>query len=217
MTTHAQDRLYAGAGIAFVLLGLVGFALGGSTHQLTATSSLVNIGNAIGKPAGTLSWVGAYLDMLSFGAFLAFSVWASAKLGGGTLGSITRAAATSYATLSIASLAVMDTIAYRAGHGLTTQLARTLATTDEALFVGTWFLIAFFLLAAGAQALATPSRAVGWAAIACALFTLLTTAISANQLGQLSTLLFFAWVVGASIALVRSPRTHASAAGAQRA
>ena len=43
--------------------------------------------------------------MLSFGFFLAFAVWACAKLGGGLLGPIARAAATGYATLSVASLA----------------------------------------------------------------------------------------------------------------
>jgi len=136
---------------------------------------------------------------------------ACARLGGGLLGQLGRATATSYATLSVASLAVVDTIAYRAGHGLNTQLARTLITANEALFVGTWFFIAFFLLTAGALALTTASRVLGWSAIGIALFTLTATAISINNLGQLSILLFFAWVVGASVALGRSARARATA------
>lgn len=211
MSAHVEDRLFAACGIAFVLLELVGFALGGDTHQLTVTSGMTKIADTLATPAGSLSWVGAYLDLLGFGAFLAFAVWACARLGGGLLGQLGRATATSYATLSVASLAVVDTIAYRAGHGLDTQLARTLITANEALFVGTWFFIAFFLLTAGALALTTASRVVGWSAIGIALFTLVATAISINNLGQLSTLLFFAWVVGASIALGRSARAPATA------
>ena len=44
-------------------------------------------------------WVGAYLELLSVGAFLAFAVWACVKLGGGLLGAIGHAAAAGYATL----------------------------------------------------------------------------------------------------------------------
>ena len=212
MKERTQDRLFAACGIGFVVLELVGFGLGGSTHQLTVSSSATKISNTLATPADTVSWVGAYLDLLGFGAFLAFAVWACAKLGGSLLGQVGRAAGTSYVALSVASLAVQDTIAYRAGHGLSTQLARTLVTANEALFVGSWFLIAFFLLAAGALALGAARRALGWSALGIALFTLVTTAISVNNLGQLSILLFFAWTLGASIALGRGKRTSASAA-----
>lgn len=203
MSTRAQDRLGAGAGVAFVLLELVGFGLGGSTHQLTVTTSTADVANTIAKTASTASWVGAYLGMFGYGAFLVFAIWAAANAGSGWLGSVARAAATSYATLSIASLAVIDAIAYRAGHGLSVQLARALSTVNEALFVSTWFVMAFFLLATGVLALGGASRVLGWTAVGCGFFTLLATAISVDNLGQLSTLVFFAWVVGVSLALGR--------------
>lgn len=136
--------------------------------------------------------------MLGYGAFLAFAVWASTSLGGGSLA---RAAATSYATLCIASLAVVDALAYCAGNGLSVQMARTLSTVNEALFVTTWFVTAFFLLAIGLPALHQRRRIVGWTAVAAGLFTLLATVISINTIGQLTTLVFFVWVIGASIGL----------------
>jgi hypothetical protein len=217
MSERTQNRLFAASGIAFVVLELVGFGLGGPTHQLTVTSSAAKIADTLGKPAETLSWVGAYLDLLSVGAFLAFAISACTRLGGGLLAQIGRAAATSYAAVMMASLALMDTVAYRAGHGLSVSLGRTLVTANEALFVGTWFLSAFFLLAVGALALGSAHRVLGRSAIGIALFTLIATAISINNLGQLSILLFFGWIIGASITLGRAKRAPASTLAAQHA
>ncbi len=201
-----QDRLFAACGIASVVLELAGAgiaAAGGRTHNLTISSSAAQIAQALAKPSSTLVWVGAYMELLSFGAFLAFAVWACAKLGGGLLGAIGRATGTSYATLSVASLGVADAIAYRAGHGLSLQLGSALVTVNEAIYVGTWFLSVFFLLATGALALTSGRRALGWSAVAIALITLTATAVSVNNLGQLSDLLWLAWIIFASIALTR--------------
>jgi hypothetical protein len=212
MNGRTHDRLFAACGIAFVALELIGVAIGGKSHHLTVSSSATQIAQALSKPAGTLSWVGGYMELLSFGFFLAFAVWACSKLGGGLVGQIARAAGTSYATLSVASLAVVDAISYRAGHGLSVQLGRTLVSVNEALYVGSWFLIAFFLLAAGAGALGAARRGLGWSAIGIALFTLLATAASINGIGQFGILLFFAWVVYASVSLARGARVATGAA-----
>jgi hypothetical protein len=211
MNGRTHDRLFAACGIAFVALELVGVAIGGKSHHLTVSSSASQVARALTKPVGTLSWVGGYLELVSFGFFLAFAVWACAKLGGGVLGQIARAAATSYVTLSVASLAVIDAISYRAGHGISVGLGRTLVSVNEALYVGSWFLIAFFLLAAGASALGSARRGLGWSAVGIALFTLLATAVSVNDLGQFGILLFFAWVVYASASLARPTRAATSA------
>lgn len=213
MNARRERRLFATCGVIFVLFELVGFGLGGSTHQLSVSSSTVKIAATLATPASPVSWVGAYLDILSFGAFLAFATWTCATLGGGgLLGTVGGAMATSYATLSIASLAVMNAVAYRAGHGLNIQLARALITTNEALFVGTWFLMAFFLLATGSLALHGSRPLLGWSAVAIALFTLLATALSVTGVGQLSVLLFFAWIISASISLSRGAHTYQTAA-----
>jgi len=206
MNERAHDRLFAGCGIAFVVLTLVGVGIatvGGKTHNLTISSTPTQIAHAVAKPAGTAVWIGAYLELLSVGAFLAFAVWACAKLGGGLLGAIGRAAATGYATVTIASLGVMAAIAYRAGHGMGVQLATALVTLNEAVYVATWFMSVFFLLAAGALALTQTRRALGWSAIGVATLTLIGTAVSLENLGQMSGMLWFAWIVYASIAIAR--------------
>ena len=214
MNERANDRLFAGCGIAFVVLTLVGVVIatvGGKTHNLTISSTPTQIAHAVAKPAGTAVWIGAYLELLSVGAFLAFAVWACAKLGGGLLGAIGRAAATGYATVTIASLGVMAAIAYRAGHGIGVQLATALVTLNEAVYVTTWFMSVFFLLAAGALALTQTRRALGWSAIGVATLTLIGTAVSLENLGQMSGMLWFAWIVYASIAIARGKPAPAGA------
>jgi hypothetical protein len=214
MKERTQDILFAACGIASVVVMLAGVAIGaaGGREFATATSSSAQITRAIATPAGNAIWAGAYIELLSFGFFIAFAMWACAKLGGGILGSIGHAAATAYATLSIASLCLMDAIEYRAGHGIGLQLGRTLITVNEALYLGTWFLAVFFLLAAGPLALASGRRLLGWSAIAVAAVILVTTATSFDNLGQLANLLWLAWIVAASVVLGRRERTRAATA-----
>jgi hypothetical protein len=208
-----QDRLFAAAGIGSVAVMLAGVGIGaaGGREMATVSSSPAQIAKALASPAGAAMWAGAYVEMLSFGLFLAFAIWACAKLGGGLLGSIGRATATAYATLSVASLCLMDAIEYRAGHGMGLQLGTALVTVNEALFVGTWFLAAFFLLAAGPLALSSGRRALGWSAVAVAAITLVTTAVSLDNLGQMANMLWLAWIVAASVALARGERAPAGA------
>lgn len=214
MKERTQDRLFAACGVASVVVELVGtfIAMGsGKTHSLTWASSTGAIAHAFSKPATTSVWVGAYLEMLSFGLFLAFAVWACARLGGGVLGSIGRAAAIANVAVGSVSLALLNAEAYLAGHGLGISAARALVVVNGATFVATWFLTAFFLLAVGPLALSAERRILGWSAIAIAAFTLLATAADPNNLGELSSLLGLIWVAAASIALVRSERAPASA------
>jgi hypothetical protein len=214
MNDRTHDRLFAGCGIAFVVLELVGTIIatvGGKTHNLTISSTPAQVAHAVAKPAGTAVWIGAYLEMLSVGAFLAFAVWACVKLGGGLLGAIGRAAATGYATAMLVSLTIMAALAYRAGHGIGVQLATTVVTLNEALYVGTWFLTVFFLLATGALALSGARRALGWSAIAVAVLTLIGAAVSVENVGQFSVMLWFAWIVYASIAIARGKPAPARA------
>lgn len=213
MNERMQDRLFAACGIASVALMLAGVLIGaaGGREFATVSSTPAQIAHALAKPAGTAVWIGAYLEILSFGCFLAFAIWATRKLGGGLFGTIANAAATSYATLSIASLALMDGIEYRAGHGIGTGLARTLITVNEAIFVGTWFLSVFFLLTAAPLALAAGKRALGYSAIGIAAVTLVLTAVSPDNLAQMANFLWLAWIIGASITLARKRRDTAPA------
>jgi hypothetical protein len=219
MDERLSDRLFAASGIGSVALMLAGVGIGaaGGRQFATISSTPADIADAVAHPAGVALWAGAYLELISFGLFLAFAAWACAKLGGGVLGQIARAAATSYATISVASLAVMDTIAYRSGHGMGLQLATTLITLNEALFVVTWFLSAVFLLAAGALALQAGRRALGWSAVAIASIILVVTPISLDNLAQMTNLLWLAWIVAASVALARRRPSRVGVVAAARA
>ena len=218
MTERIHDRLFAASGVASVALMLAGVVIGstGGRQFVTVTSSPSDIAAAIAKPVGTAAWAGAYLEVLSFGCFFAFAMWACTTLGGGLLGQIARAAATSYVTVSLASLGVMDTLAYRSGHGIGLQLGTALVTFNEALFVMTLFLSAFFLLAVGPLALQAGRRRLGWSAIAVAAIVLVLIPVSLDNLAQMANLLWLLWVVGASVALAgRGPERVGAVAPAR--
>jgi hypothetical protein len=124
---------------------------------------------------------------------------------------VARSAATSFVTLSVASLGVLDAIAYRSGKGIGVQLGTALITVNEALFVCTWFLASFFLIAVGSLALVNGRRALGRSALAVAVVQLVTTATSLDTLGQFSFTLFMLWIAYASISLARAPHARARA------
>jgi hypothetical protein len=117
MAGRTQDRLFAGCGIASAVLVHVGLFVGVASGQafVNLGSSPEKVTRALANPAGTGVWVGAYLDLLGFAAFLAFAPWASAKLGGGLLGAVARAAGASYAALGIAAWCVLDAVEFPPG------------------------------------------------------------------------------------------------------
>jgi hypothetical protein len=211
--TQKQNRLCALSGIAYVVLTLGGALIAmntGKTHDLTVGSSAAKLAAAVSQPAGTGIWIGAFMEMLGTAAFLVFAVWLAARLGGGLLGSIMRSAAAATAGATVVSLGLMDAISYRAGHGLTVPLAKTLVTVNEAMYVGTWFLIALVLVAAGGLALSAKRPRLAWSAFAIAAYSVVG-AVSFDGAGQGSQLLWFVWAVCASVALVRREQAPAAA------
>lgn len=200
-----NDRLFAGSGITSMVMTMAGAItamVGGKTHELDVGTSTAKLAHDLAQPATTASWIGAYVELIGCVLFLVFAVWACAKLGGGIWGTIGVAAATAYTAVTVASLGLMDAISYRAGKGVDLGLAKSLVTLNEALYVTTWFLFALFLAAAAVLAVGAGRRIVGWSAAAIAAFTLVA-APAFNGLGQAAAMLFFVWVVGASIALMR--------------
>ena len=214
MTDTAHPRLFAAFGVGSVVAELAGIAIGaaGGRPFVTITSSPADVRSAYATSVGTAAWTGAYLELISFGMFLAFAIWACLRLGGGLLGAIAAAAATGYTTLSIGALGIGDALAYRAGHGMDVQLATTLTTLNEAVYVCTWFLAVFYLLAVAPMAIATGRRMIGWSAIGVSLLILVTTAVSLDNLGQMSNLLWLLWIVAASISLARGSAAKAAQA-----
>ncbi|HZU20571.1 MAG TPA: hypothetical protein VE982_05090 [Gaiellaceae bacterium] len=213
MDDRTNDRFFAGAGIASVVLTLAGAIVamvGGKTHELTVGTSTAKLAQDLAKPATTATWIGAYTELLGTVIFLCFAVWACVRLARGVWSAIGIAAATAYTAVTVTSLALMNAISYRAGHGIGTGLARTLVTVNESMYVTTWFLFALFLVAAGVPALAAGRRVIGGAAVAIAAFTFVVAPISFDGVGQASALLFFAWIAGASIALLRREPARAA-------
>jgi hypothetical protein len=208
MNARTHDRLFAALGIASVVLALGGLFTGiaAGAPFVTLGSSSAKVASELAKPAGTGVWIGAYIQVLSLGAFLAFAAWVTARLGGGLLGTIARSAATSYATVTTVALCAWGAVDFRAGHGMGTQLATALVDLPEALLIGTWFLFAFFLLAIGGLALGAARTALGWSAIAFALVTLVGATMPTRDLGQWSGWLWYVWIVWASISLARAER-----------
>jgi hypothetical protein len=213
MDERMNDRFFSACGIASVALTLAGALVAmaaGKTHDLTVGTSTSKLAAALAQPAGTATWAGGYAELVGTLAFLCFAVWACLRLGPDVWSIVGIAAATAYTAVTIASLGLMDAISYRAGHGIGTGIARTLVTVNEALYVTTWFLFALFLAAAAVLALGAGRRLLGVSAAAIAAFTLLVAPFGFDGIGQSSEMLFFAWTIGSSIALLRrEPRTVA--------
>jgi hypothetical protein len=216
MNTRTTDRIFAVLGVGFVVLTLLGTGLASEVHGGSLTDSAVKIGVRIANPLPTRDWVGGYLEMLSIGCFLAFAAWATARLGGGIVGQLARLFAACYGAVIVGSLGIMYGTGYAYGHGISVPVFRALDAVNTGTYVASWFLSAFFLLAVGAQALARARRRIGWSAIGVAVLTLVA-APSTENFGQLSVLLFFAWVVAASIALGRTGPAPAAAVAVQHA
>jgi hypothetical protein len=209
MTARLHDRLFAACGVLFVVLELGGafIAMGtGKTHDLTVSSTTSDIASALAHPVGTGTWVGAYMEIVSVVFFLAFAVWVTEKLGGGTLGTIARMAAAANAAAGVVSLGIGDALSYEAGRGMTVPVARAFVTVNEAAYVCSWFVVAGFLAACGILALQAGRRIAGWSALAIVALTLVLTPLSFDNLGQLTQMLWPIWIVCVSVALARSPR-----------
>jgi hypothetical protein len=209
MTARLHDRLFAFCGVLFVILELGGafLAMGtGKTHDLTVSSTNRDLATAIAHPVGAGTWIGAYMEIVSVVFFIVFAVWIVEKLGGGLLGSVARLAAGANVGAGLVALAIGDAISYEAGRGMSIGVLRALVTVNEAVYISTWFVVAGFLAAVGILALRSGRRIVGWSALGIVGYTLVLTPLSFDNLGQFSQILWLFWVVGASIAVARSPR-----------
>lgn len=213
MHEHTRDRVFAAFGIGFVVILLAGVAFAGDLHGGGLSDSTAKVAADIAKPVPPHAWIGAYLEMLAVGCFLAFATWATAKLGGGVLAQLARTAAAAYAAVTVTSLGLLYGVGYRYGHGLTVPVSRTFDAVNKGVYVGSWFLTAFFLLAVGALAVGARRRLLGWSGIGAGVITL-AAAPSIDNFGEIASFLFFIWVVAASIALARSKPTPTGAVAA---
>lgn len=158
---------------------------------------------AFADPVGSGVWVGAYLELASLAAFAVFAAWLFHSRRGplATAGLLTAGA---YITVTIVSLLVGDVLEYRAGRGMAAQEILALFDLQSSFFIVSWGIGAAFLALA---------PATGWlrrSALAIAALSLVGMAVPKAAPGQLALLLFFIWIVVASVALARRPRAVAS-------
>lgn len=207
MTTDRRARIAAACGVLFVVLELAGVAVasGAGRPTVTLADPLAKIVAAFAEPAATGVWVGAYLELLALGAFAGFTAWLFRGRGGGDAAA--RAglvAAAAYVAVTAVGLVFGNVLEYRAGHGLGAQ--ETLALFD----VQTGLLTVSWGFAAGVLACA-PVR--GWlrrAGLVIAGLLLLAMAAPTAGASQFPLILFFIWVVAASVALARRHRPVAA-------
>ena len=79
MPPITHNRLFAFLGIGSVVLELGAVAIGavGGRQFATISSTPAQMQSAVAKHVGVSAWIGAYLELLAFGMFLAFAIWAA--------------------------------------------------------------------------------------------------------------------------------------------
>ena len=201
MTTDRLSRLGPLSGVLFVVLELAGFAIGsaGGRANVTLGDSSSTVLKAFADPVGNGVWVGAYLELASLAAFTVFAAWLFHRRRGplATAGLI---AAGTYVAVTVVSLVIGDVLEYRAGHGIGGQQLLALFDLQAGLYVASWGVSAAFLALA---------PVTGWlrrSACAIAGLSLIAMAAPKADAAQLPAMLFFVWIVVASVSLARGRR-----------
>jgi hypothetical protein len=205
MTEDRLSRLGPLSGVVFVVLELAGVAIAGASGRATVTLAdpSAKILNAFADPVGSGVWVGAYLELASLAAFAVFAAWLFHSRRGplATAGLLTAGV---YITVTLVSLLVGDVLDYRAGRGMGAQEILALFDLQSGFFIASWGIGAAFLALA---------PATGWlrrSALAIAALSLIGMTVPKAAPGQFAALLFFAWILVASVALARRPRAVVS-------
>ena len=194
------------SGVLFAVLELGGFAVGSAAGRanVTLADPDAKIVKAFADPIGSGAWVGAYLEILSLGAFAVFAAWLY-RSRRGPLGTTGLIAAAAYVAVTMVSLLVGDVLEYRAGHGMGPQQILMLFDLQSGLYIASWGIGAAFLLLAPVK---------GWlrvSAIVVAAMGLAGMAAPKSDLGQFGAMLFLIWILVASITMARRPHVAALA------
>jgi len=198
-------RLGAAAGLAYVVLVLVGFGLGVASGRFDD-----DVAKAVTSPPGPLLWVSAYIELLGFLCFLVFvaRLWATLRRAEGDpawLSAIALGAGYLFVALTLVAFAAGGAATYRYGHGIEVQVAQTLQDLGQAAFILTWAANAVSLGATAIVALrrhALP-RWLGWSAVVLAAALLAAIAVPNSSFPMIPGFLALFWVVATSIILMR--------------
>jgi uncharacterized protein DUF4386 len=219
-SSRALARTGAACGIAYVALAVVGNdILAGASHAPAPDASPAAIGAFVAShPTTTQVWIGAYLDVLGLLAFIGFvaylySVLRRADRDGGFLPTVVLGSGLVAAAVKLASLAPGFAVLYRAGDGLSPQLATALFDMNNAAFALDWALSAVMLAATAGVVLRTGvlPRWLGRSALAIAPLLLASVPFFTTD-GPPIFLLGLVWIIAASVALIRQLDTPTATA-----
>lgn len=214
MSSFNVLRLGALAGIAYVLLelvGLIGSALA-STAPFSIFPSLSEASRIAATTTSQGEWIALGVAVLSVPFFVVFAVrlWIalrSAATDVALIATTALIAAGVAVTLWVGSYAVAAALDAGAGKGLDAQGAFILSYLRDTMVVLSWPPLALFLAAAGAAAARSGSLPVwtSWAAVLIGAATFAACLVPASDLAQMEGFLPYIWIVAASIVLAVRP------------
>lgn len=212
MSQRGWLRFGAACGILFVVLVIVGFAIGvaSSPANTIPFGTPEQFASVLADPTPTGVWIGLYVGVLGFLClpFFAGRLWATLRQAEGdpAWGSlIAFGAALMYVVFSLMAFVARAVTSYRAGPGIEAQSAMLLLDLQTVSYIMSWAVGAVFLGASAMVIVRTRalSRWLGWSAGLIALLWLGATAAPTSEIAQLVGFLPLLWILAASIALLR--------------
>ena len=216
MGERAVNRIGVGSGIASVALELAGLLVGvaGGRSTVVPGSSVEAYARAFADPVGPAFWIGAYLELVSFGLFLVFAGWLASVLRRGgeqhaPAAAVALAAGVAYASISLVSLSLGNALGLRTGSRVDPALLAIVQEAAVATYVATWVAAATFSAAASAGLMAR-SPWLARTGLGLALALLVAVGAASSELAQLPMVLFLVWILAAGIALGRGRHAKVS-------
>ncbi len=206
---NAGNRLTAAGGIAYVVLAMVGNPLRAAGGETEASAPAAAAGGwLVAHPPDTSRWAGELLVGLAFLCAIPFVVrlhtaLRAAEGGSGLFSTIALDAGLVMIALGFAAQLPVVTAFYYADKGLDPELAGVLLALNDFAFVTAWAVYSMLLAASAVVILRTRAlpRWLGWSAAALAVLLLGSVPFALS--GPPTFILFFVWVVAASVVLVR--------------
>ena len=195
------------SGVLFVVAQFAGFGAGAAARgfeRITLTSTPPEVAQAVAAPVPTAVWVGGYVEVIAYLAFLVFIACLAAELRG-EHASRTWASATVLAAgvlvvaTSMIGYATEGAAYLRAGDGIDPTVAGTLLDVANIAFVLVWAALAVLLLATAASR--ELPRALGIAAAALGVTFLAAFAAPSLPLGEIADLALWIWILSVSVTL----------------
>ncbi|TFV71972.1 hypothetical protein E4P40_20675 [Blastococcus sp. CT_GayMR20] len=209
-----STRVGAGLGIAGVVLLLAGFALmapGDAVH----TNTTAKIVGYYSDPHQTMTFTGGLLSCAGLLALLPFMATMTSRLGGsGTPGEVfgatARMSGAGYVMLCLApSQAAGAAALWLGSHGGDASTIVALNTLRAFTYYVALLALAGFLAALGIGGLTTGrlARWMSWSAVAVGTILAAGVAVAQTGLADIASIVALAWIVAASVGMLRRPET----------